>query len=250
MPRPRKRIPKSSVFASARSLPRLGPEPNLHPEEDHDWYFEPPEIEKLFPAIQIESGDPTGRYLDSSQHDARILNFKIEASEIVLTVNHFDVWRLASCFAGHDWKSYARTFPVTYVFEGVHEVHVLRCAEEGAYQKVRASLSDLGTTLRDVLEIAKVGQPPAGPMFRLSIDNRKSGGFRRNSTLKLDVYGNWFEILIHCSALRIDDGSWEGWRRAFGPNADAVFRAFDDLWPVNTWGVPDFEEWLEQFEHP
>ncbi|MEQ1932499.1 MAG: hypothetical protein ABL962_01280 [Fimbriimonadaceae bacterium] len=85
-----------------------------------------------FPKLEIPKDHPAFLYLNDAQHDAGVFGFERVGNSLLLKMNDYEGWRLATAMQirlGHrtSWAPFdsnAPAMPFTYRFEGLKEFHV------------------------------------------------------------------------------------------------------------------------------
>lgn len=180
-----------------------------------------------------------------SQNDSVVQDIKIGRDSIELTVNHYDVERLASMLKPKpiNWDILGTAFPVIYRFDGVSELQVLRAVEHGALQHFRSSFRRLNGRLSGISYIHVLNCSAASISCIFAVN----GGtwFSRGKKVQLTEFFDEYYLCIEAANLTIEDRHREGWLKAFGPEQMAILDRFESVWPVPNWSVPDFETFLE-----
>lgn len=207
-----------------------------------DWLGEYPDAFDLISAVPLPTDHPAKRHFGFGQNDAGILGFELGRDSLTLTVNHYDIERLAYMFQGEESCNLRSAFPVTFRFNGVSEFVVLRAVEEGVYQKIRHSQSSFAETLWDVVRLECVQFTTDEQHYVL--DFNFSRGFSRSAQRVGGACG--LTVCLVARSLGVTEGYREGWGRAFKRRRLEVLDAFDEVWPVTGWSMRDFEHWLKQ----
>lgn len=208
-----------------------------------DWLGEYPDAFDLISAVPLPTDHPAKRHFGFGQNDAGVLGFELGRDSVALTLNHYDIERLAYMFQGEESCNLRSAFPVTFRFDGVSEFVVLRAVEEGVYQKIRHSQSSFAETLYDVRRLECV-QFTAGAQQHVLQVHHGSRFFSRSARPVGGACG--LTVCLAARSMGVIEGYREGWVRAFGGKRLDVLDAFDEIWPVSMWSVHDFEEWLMQ----
>ncbi|MEZ0326727.1 MAG: hypothetical protein ACAH95_12570 [Fimbriimonas sp.] len=139
-------------------------------------------------------------------------------------------------------KDTSKAFPCTFSFEGVTEFAILRSIEQDVFQKLRHSQSNLRGRVRDVRRIACVSYEEGRERYVLALNGWEM--FKRGKEFFANPYSNQYNVLIECSRVNVNELCREGWEKLMNGEHLDVLEAFEELWPVPSWGVADFEEWL------
>jgi hypothetical protein len=203
-------VRKGSPFEAVRALPRIGPVAVW--SDDEDWQ-DPQAAVNLFSRVKLPAGDPAKRHFGFGQNDARVLGVKLGADTLELTLNHYDIERLAACLVGWE-ERFRRAFPVTFRFTGVTELVLLRVVEQRVWQKLRASQTTLGQRLNDVIQLNCVLFEPGTRRFVLEFHG--IGRFARGGPCAGHAHHCETAILVLAAALEVQERYREGWIEAFG----------------------------------
>lgn len=242
--RPSRQIPKDSVFAPLRDMPRVRANPTTAFFDDEE-YEQDPLKGRMPPAVDWPTDHPAARHLGWGQNDAVILGVEIESNVFRLTFNHYDVERLAAVLS-HPWRAEFRSaFPVTLHFEEVSELHILRMVEHWAVQHIRSSRSGLSDALCDIIDLNPIATCDDGAAFTLEMNGGRNGW--RAKRPKHSPIGWYHDVIVVCltaKELRVSERYREGWVRLFGEEDLWILDRFESVWPVPGWAVPDFENFL------
>src|SRR5688572_26098191 len=125
MPRRQKRIPRESIFAPLRKLPRLGTAPSITQEFFGEGVVIPFD---LMPPLALPDDHPVAEVSGFRQNDSMGLDVRRAKNEITVSIDDYEVGTLY-------WISTGRVdrgdFPLDLIFADVSEFHVLRCVEQG-----------------------------------------------------------------------------------------------------------------------
>ena len=247
--RPSRHISKNGAFGALHGLKRVGQRRGIPPE---DWDWPPrlgPVLETLLGVRWPEPGSfksaALGRHDQWGQNDAVILDLDLEGDTFSLTVNHYDVERLAAVMVDYqEWRSLRKAFPVEFTVAGVTEFHALTAVEDSAILKLRHRLRTLGNVLCDIRCIFEVPSFGDTCSFVFAIHEFFGEFKRKGHTPKLCDYGTY--LCVSGKSLVIHESYREGWAGQFGAEALFILDRFDPLWPKNNWAVPDFERWFDE----
>jgi hypothetical protein len=243
MPRPPKQIPIDSVFAHLRDLPRVG---QAALPEDPEWE---PEIKTYDYAKMVEpipADNKLRRYFAFGQNDAHVIGGTLSGDRFTLTLNHYDVWRLACSARILDWWDARRCFPVSLHFEGLKEIYAMRSAEDQHWQLIRNSRSRMFSNFWDVICFTMHSWADDEVVAALRVNNWRP--FTRRQA-RSSNYSNWTEIHIRAKNVSLDESYRDGWIKHCGKATLPLLDAFEDVWPVQEWGVAEFERWAKLHGH-
>ena len=184
------------------------------------------------------------RYFGFGQNDAFVISGSFQNDHISLTINHYDVWRLA-CFAGlADWHKCDDAFPITLRFSGVKEFYPLRIVEHGDWQMIQKSRRCVFDNFVDVGNFEMCAFS-ADEVVALMYFN---GGecYKRKRKLKEGWYNNEYKLCIHARKIDLEEHYREGWIKYCGEDSLPLLDKFESVWPVPAWGEPEFLEWIEK----
>lgn len=202
-----------------------------------------PDAFDLVSPVPLPDDHPATRHFGFGQNDAGILGFEFGRDSLTLTVNHYDIERLAYMFQGEESCNLRSAFPVTFRFDGVSEFVVLRAVEEGVYQKIRHSQSSFAETLYDVRRLECVQFTADAQQYVLQVHHGPRF-FSRSAQRVGGACG--LTVCLVGRSLSVTEGYREGWARAFSGKRLDILDAFDEVWPVSSWSLRDFEHWLKQ----
>ena len=239
MPRPPKQIPRDSEFAKYRDLPRVGPQ---FVENDDLFDSDPVVSEDLFDGLPKES--PLYRHFGFHQNDAIVIAGWHRGDEVGLVLNHYDVWRLASCAELVGWRESRTYFPVTVLFKGVKEFHALRTAEHRVWQLIRNRRRRIFNNLSDVSYMKVVRFEEDNVVIELEINEGR--GFRRGKKRLSEWSTGGYKVCIVATSIEIVEQHREGWIEHCGADTLPLLDQFESVWPVPGWSVPDFEKWIQE----
>lgn len=182
-----------------------------------------------------------------SQNDANLLSTHRSGDLFEVTISHYDVGRLACEVTRKpiDWQAMKLMFPVTLRFVGVSELHALRRIEHGVYQSIRASLNSIEHSLCDVIRTECLFIEPGLERYVIQLNGRGMP-YLRGKMPRFFCTADDFSILIECNTLQVEERYRDGWVRYFEGSHLDILDAFESVWPVPTWSMPDFTDWLEK----
>lgn len=236
--RPSKHAPRRGSFAALSEIVRER-EPVLE-NWGSDW-----RLRKAFPSVVLPSDHAFAPYEGLEHNDAMILGCVRERTAFSLTINHYNVWRLAAVVSedGDAWHRLRDRFPVTLRFEGVREFRVVQHREEGDYRILRASLDGLASALFDVIALRCVGFSAEGLRFALW-----ANGWRDIRTK--EMVANEITILLSCDGVGVTERLREDWIASVGEETLPLLDGLLAAGPVQGWSVPDFERFVEERRSP
>ena len=200
---------------------------------------------KLFSAVDLDGR--VERYLGWSQNDAYVLGWRYDHARLEVTFNHYDVWRLACVLdENRPWRRLAGTFPVILNFSAVTDLEVVRFVEQGAYQKIRASMRDLTRKGLDIRTIICLCAEPSHLAF-LFVVQGLGNPFRRSKKQAANPYVDSYYIAFRCAAVGLDERYRDGWIKSMGIDTVRILDEFESIWPVPNWSICEFEAWLEAY---
>lgn len=242
MARPSKRIRKHSPFARLRNMSRVGQVANC----SEDSLCEEVDIIDRFEIVPLPDNHPARRFLGFSQNDAEVLCINFRRSDLLFSVSHYDVGRLAcELWEGRvDWQWMRMQFPVTMSFNGLTELLILRRVREGVVQKLRTSLRDLQRSVFDVIQIECVHYSAECERYIIELNGK--GSYFKRSRKYPQSYHNDYAICVECESLTVQADYRAGWERVFSGRYVDILDRFEAVWPVPHWSMPDFAEWIEK----
>lgn len=243
--RPSKRVHRDSPFAWLRELPRLGSSPVWNDCFDFDQ--PPPDWLDRLAFVSVPESHPVRRHLGFAHNDALIQDLHIGRETLTLTINHYDVERLAYTIENRPRRAMRRSFPVILRFGAISELAVVRAVEQGVYQKIRCSQPTIAPRLLDVVRIECLHYEEGCQRYVLSLNGTQSR-FRRGKDQD-HWFMNTYHVCVQAAELAIDERYRPGWVRLFGADRLDLLDAFEKVWPVPRWNVPDFERWVRDQGH-
>lgn len=102
----------------------------------------------------------------------------------------------------------------------------------------------MGRTLHDVRRMECIHFEPELQRYCLAVN--QGGPFFRRSGQIPSPQCSELVLLIESRKLVAVERYREGWLQMYGDEHLAVLEVFDAVWPVNSWGVPDFKKWLAE----
>lgn len=222
----------------------MGPRPTMVEEWDGD----PDDVFDCFEVVDLPADHLAKRHFGFGQNDADVLALEVGSDFVELTLCHYDVRRLACEFGGlYNWEALKQAFPVTFRFEGVTELVVLRQVEQGAFQKIRCSQRSRARALLDVRRMECIHFEPELQRYCIAVHLRWDADFHRSGQL---IHRQWPElyVLVESRRLSVVEGHREGWQRLYGEQNLGVLEAFDAVWPVTSWSAKDFAKWLAEYK--
>jgi hypothetical protein len=185
-----------------------------------------------------------------SQNDANLLSARRSVDQFEITISHYDVGRLACEITDKpiDWQSMRLLFPVTLRFVDVTEMHVVRRIEHGVYQCRRASINSIEHSLCDVIRFECLHWETTIERYVLRLNGRGMP-FLRGKMPRFFSTEDDYSILIECKELQVEEHYRDGWSLYFDGKHLDVLDAFENVWPVPHWSMPDFTEWLERYRN-
>ena len=203
-----------------RDLPRLGDQPVIRGE---DWDWEPPEPQIPFETLPADHA--AVGYIDWAQNDAQVIAFESRGDRLIITISHYDVWRLASVYTdGKLWQK-RNIFPVRLEFVGLAECHLVRIVEHGAYQFVRSSWRRPDRFL-DVSSLNVICYSPNEIQCVFNL-NTRTPRFRRGP--RFDHYWDGVDVCIRAHGLLVSEDLRSEWQRLFGSGDLWIFDEFMKL---------------------
>lgn len=249
--RPCKSIDPSGLLAAFRQYVRVPQSMHLDPVwEDACFTPDLPDPLRAFDEVKVDG--KVGRYLGWSQNDAQVIATEFDKSSFKLTINHYDVWRLAGVLdENHPWRQLREAFPVTLEFVDVESLEIVRIVEQGAAQKLRSSMRFLSKRLDDIRTIRCVGASPERQSF-LIVARGCRRGYRRAKKVFSNTYEDSYYIALSCRYAEVHEKYREPWELLFGKSMLSILDRFDSVWPQPLWAICEFENWLEEsgFEAP
>jgi hypothetical protein len=245
--RPSKRIDPLGPLALFREFVRVPQTVHLDPVWD-DLCFTPdlPDPLKRFPDIQVDG--PISRYLGWSQHDGQVIGWGFDRSSARLTINHHDIWQLASVIDEANCRSLRKAFPVTIEFCEVESLEIVRYVEQGAVQKIRTTIKNIAHGLIDIRAIRCIGVAPKQTTF-LIVAHGGRRGFRRSKKVFANPFEDTYYIAVACRSVQVHEHYRNAWERLLGKGTLRILDAFGPVWPNPSWGACEFEAWLfENFQ--
>jgi len=241
--RPSKRIDPEGPLALFRNLTRVPQKLHQDPTwEDECFTPDRPDPLKWFPEVAAET--PINRYLGWSQNDAFVNECRLKDRNYVLSLNHYDVHRLATVFDEDiSWYRRRKDFPVTIEFQDAR-VEIVRVVEQGAVQKVRSSAANLSGRLCDIRTIRCIAA--SAEMYTFLVVVRGMTGFRRGKREFANPYEDCYYIAVTCRNVILIEGYREGWLAKLGEEKLPILTKFDKVWPVPGWAMHDFEAWVDE----
>jgi hypothetical protein len=219
----------------------------LHPVWSDDWPIDEEEdLMDQFTVDQLPATHPAIRYFGYGQNDAEVLDLSHGADFLELKLSHYDIGRLACKFVENprmSWPVLRLAFPVTLRFEGISEYVVLRCVEQGVYQNIRNARRSVGRSVDDVVRMECVFYEPNLQRYILRVNGAIRYRIRRGNQTGFS-FNNEYVLCIEAAAVTVKEGYREGWTRVFKGEHLDVLNAFESVWPVTSWGMQDFEQWL------
>lgn len=248
MSRSSRHISKCSAFSALHGLKRVEGPRDLYVDYDFVHPRLGPVLEALLGVRWPKDGEckseQLGRHDQWAQHDGGILDFNLSPERFALTVNHFDVERLAAVMVDYkQWHSLKKAFPILFEVRGLREFHAIASLHDDTILKLRHRLSTLPKGLHTINSIFQVPSPPGTVSF---VFNCHEFLHRRLRNPNSNLF-QFFEVNLCANgeALNINEGFREGWAEQFGEEALFILDRFDPVWPQRRWSVLDFEQWLE-----
>lgn len=247
MSRSSRHISKCGAFSALHGLKRVEGPRDLFIGSEFELSLGPV-IEALFgvrwPKYGEWKSEELGRHDQWAHHDGGILDFNLNHERFVLTVNHYDVERLAAVMIDYkQWQSLKKAFPILFEVSGLREFHAIASLHDDTILKLRHRLSTLSKSLHDLRCVFQVPSPPGSSSFVFVCHEFLHKNYRNGNSNKFQYQG--MHLCVNGSQLEIVEGYREGWARQFGENALFILDRFDPVWPRNNWGVLEFERWLE-----
>lgn len=241
--RPSKRVRRSSPFAALRDLPRLGPVPKW----DEDWSGECADVFESLPSVELPKDHPGRRHFHYGQNDARVLGVELGHDWLKLKFNHYDVERLSCFFIENPWNRFEQIrtlFPVELMFLGVSDLELIRCVEQGVFQKIRCSQRAIDRSAFDICRLECVRYATDRQHYVLQFHGRP-GHYLRRPGHETMAHEHNYSLCFSARGLDVSEGYRSGWECLFNGQHLDVLDAFEDVWPVPGWGMPTFENWLQ-----
>ncbi len=235
-----RRIKKTSLFSYLRELKRVGQLAVWSDECE-----ESKDVIDRFATVALPDAHPAKRYLGYGQNDAEALGIEFGKESLTVTLNHYDVARLASVVLedAAAWPRLRSAFPVGLRFEGISELLILRIVEQGVYQRIRSRQRSIACVVNDVIQMECIAYTPSQQHYILEF-NGLGRPFSRNLARPPSPYNDGYAFCIQATDLVVNEHYRQGWKHVFdGKNLD-VLDAFEQVWPVPAWGKSNFEEWI------
>lgn len=207
---------------------------------DEDSWENDRTLDLAFPPATLTPEHPLAPYLGYEQNDAMVLGCAVKRDAFTLTIDHYNVWRLASV-ARRTWSGPRDCFPVELRFAGVREMRVVLQAGTGEYRLLRSSIAALASVLDDVIGLKCVGANPGSLLFHLRLNSRRmvpmaSGGW----------WAGEIDVLLECESASVAENLRQNWIDAVGEESLPLLDALLRLGPFQSWGVPDFERFVAE----
>ncbi len=247
--RPSRHISKRGAFGALHGLRRVGRHRGIPPE---DWDWPPrfgPVLETLLGVRWPEPGTfrsaSLGRHDQWRQNAAIILDLVLQVDTFTLTINHYDIERLAAVIVDYQgWRPLQSAFPVVFAITDVSEFHALTAVEDSAILKIRHRIRSLREELESIRCIFEIPSEEGSKSIVFSV-NESLPEFRRKGHSP-EERDNGTCLCVSGKCLTVRESYREGWAEQFGEDAMFILDRFDPLWPRNDWGVRDFQRWFEE----
>ena len=171
----------------------------------------------------------------------RFWGVRLDRDSLSLTINHYNVERLASALQG-GWGGLQDKFPVVLNFEDVRELHVVVDAELGLYRKLRASLRGLSKALDDVVALRCIGYLPDAFRLHLEINVRHSRWIEVEPGAGIVPGTN---MLLECGRIAVVEDLRQNWIDHVGEGSVHLLDALERAGPAQRWSMPDFDRFIE-----
>ena len=238
--RPSKRVPKRGPFRALSEIVRR----RIELDGVDDWIDR--RLNDAFPSVSLPNDHPFAPYEGGEHNDARVLGCHLDGSDFTLTIDHYNVERLAAVLLKDgEWRRrglgwFKGRFPVTLRFEGIREIHVLEDAEVGRFRKVRASLRGLSNALDDVILLRCIGYDENTLRFHLEF----------NTQYRIEIQKSWgilptANMFIECATVSVKEDLRQKWIETVDEGTLPLLEALLAEGPVQSWCVPDFEAFVQ-----
>ena len=198
-----------------------------------------------FSVVPLPDTHPARRHFGFGQNDAEVLDIVVGQDYLEVKLSHYDIGRLA-CELVDDppgaWAVMRYAFPVTFRFAGVSELVILRSVEQGVYQKIRSAQRSIKRAVHDVISMDCVDYAADRQRYLLRL-NGAGSRFQRGAVGGC-AYKNGYALCIEARALKVKEEYREGWLRMFSGKHLDILDRFEMVWPVPSWAMVDFEQWL------
>jgi len=159
-----------------------------------------------------------------------------------LTFNHYDVERLSCVLIEKPWSRITEIqglFPVELHFSEVLNLELIRCVEQGVFQKVRCAQRAINQASFDIIRLECVRYGVDRQDYILQFHGRPGSLFLRPGHETMAHEQN-YNLCFSARSLAITEHYRSGWDRFFQGRHMELLDAFETVWPVPSWGMPDF----------
>ncbi|MEQ1822191.1 MAG: hypothetical protein ABL949_06765 [Fimbriimonadaceae bacterium] len=216
-----------------------------------------------FPKLTIPKDHPAFLYLNDNQHDAGVFGFEMDGDSLLLKMNDYDGWRLATAMQfrlGHrsGWgpiDTRVPAMPFTYRFEGLKEFHVYQDDYKRKLSRLRTARS---VNLERIRELEndrpiELSENAVATVFCFR-------GWRRIPMGKEHAYGRIVSryscspsilVAIEAERLVVEEHQAEAWMKLFGGSMLPVWEMYMAARRERGFiGFNEFEEFLDEVGAP